>query len=170
MLLLFSWFFPQVIRLARCGHRGLGGARMVDGSLVAFPAALVSLSCLLLPLLVKPLRCCSIALSCCPPLLVLVIVMLILFFVVVPAGDSTGSWSPSRSGRSPHAGCQRCAQGISGVELWLVCPAQSERLTLGDCFTQQMTTAIGTMMTIMENLCSALLCAALLRSLRPPVF
>ena len=45
----------------------------------AFPAALVSLSCLLLPLLVKPWRCCFLALLCCPPLLVLVLVMLLFF-------------------------------------------------------------------------------------------
>ena len=62
LLLFVSEFSPQVIRLARCGHRVLGGARMVDVSMVAFPAALVSLSCLLLPLLVKPLRCCFLAL------------------------------------------------------------------------------------------------------------
>ena len=46
----------------------------------AFPAALVPLSCLLLPLLVKPLRCCFfLALLCCHPLLVLVVVMLLFF-------------------------------------------------------------------------------------------
>ena len=50
----------------------------------AFPAALVPLSCLLLPLLVKPLRCCFLALLCSPPLLVLVVVMLWLFSVCFP--------------------------------------------------------------------------------------
>ena len=52
----FFFFFPQVIRLARCGHRVLGGARMVDvtGCHVAV-LALPLLSCLLLPLLVT--RC-----------------------------------------------------------------------------------------------------------------
>ena len=58
LLLLCSLSGPQVISLARCGHRVLGGARMVDVSTVAFPAALVSLSCLSLPLLpVLLLRC-----------------------------------------------------------------------------------------------------------------
>ena len=52
LLLLCSLSGPQVISLARCGHRVLGGARMVDVSMVAFPAPLVSLSCLLRPLLV----------------------------------------------------------------------------------------------------------------------
>ena len=32
MLLLFLLVFPQVIRVARCRHRVLGGARMVDVS------------------------------------------------------------------------------------------------------------------------------------------
>ena len=32
MLLLFFLFCPHVISLARCGHRVLGGARMVDVS------------------------------------------------------------------------------------------------------------------------------------------
>ena len=32
MLLLFVLFFPQVTGLARCRHRVLGGARMVDVS------------------------------------------------------------------------------------------------------------------------------------------
>ena len=49
---------PEVSCLARCGHRDLGGARIVDVSMVAFPPALVSLSCLSLPLLpVLLLRC-----------------------------------------------------------------------------------------------------------------
>jgi hypothetical protein len=34
-----------VSSLARCGLRDLGGARMVDVSMVALPAALVALSC-----------------------------------------------------------------------------------------------------------------------------
>ena len=57
---------------------------MVDVSMVAFPAPLDSLSCLLLPLLVKPLRCCFLALYCCPSLLGLVVVMVLLLPLFFP--------------------------------------------------------------------------------------
>ena len=96
---------------------------MLAGSHVAM-LSLPLLSCLLLSLLVIPLRCCSLALLSCPPPLVLVIVMLlmfVLFFLLRRSdreGDAIAIWAePAWWGSAP---CPRPSVTQRIVQSWSI--------------------------------------------------